>query len=108
VGTMASVEALAREVRRSGELYREFLRVPALSAGIYVLPAGGKDPQSPHREAEVYHVVRGRARFRHGETDRSVGPGDLLFVGPGESHRFHAIEEELVVLVVFGPAETPG
>jgi mannose-6-phosphate isomerase-like protein (cupin superfamily) len=103
---MTSINALVKEVRASGERYREFLRVPSLSAGVYVLPAGGTDPQTPHREAEVYHVVQGRARFRHGTVDRAVGPGDLLFVGPGESHRFHAIEEELVVLVVFGPAES--
>jgi len=104
---VTSIDSLVKEVLQSGERYREFLRVPSLSAGVYVLPAGGTDPQSPHREPEVYHVVRGRARFRHGEQDRPVGPGDLLFVGAGESHRFHAIEEELVVLVVFGPAESP-
>ncbi len=75
--------------------------------GCTLLPAGSTDPQSPHREPEVYHVVRGRARFRQGSEDRAVGPGDLLFVRAGESHRFHAIEEELVVLVVFGPAESP-
>ncbi len=103
---MTSIDALVKEVRHSGKRYHEFLRVPTLSAGVYVLPAGGTDPQSPHREPEVYHVVRGRARFRHGDQDRAVGPGDLLFVGAGESHRFHAIEEELVVLVVFGPAES--
>ena len=28
----------------SGKSYREFLRLPAMSAGLYVLPAGGTDP----------------------------------------------------------------
>ena len=28
--------------------------------GLYVLPAGGTDPQRPHNEDEMYYVVRGR------------------------------------------------
>ncbi len=31
-----------------------------MSAGIYVLPSGGTDPQNPHKEDELYYVVRGR------------------------------------------------
>ncbi len=103
---MSSVDALAHQMRQKGEGYREFLRVPTLSAGVYLLRPGQADPQRPHREPEVYHVVRGRGRFQHGDQDREVGPGELLFVGAGEPHRFHSIEEELVVLVVFGPAES--
>ena len=51
---------------KSAKLYREFLRVPAMSAGLYVLPAGAADPQRPHHEDEMYYVIRGRARFRAG------------------------------------------
>src|SRR5262245_14077686 len=40
-----------------GRLYLEFLSVPDLSAGIYELPAGGVDPQSPHAEDELYYVI---------------------------------------------------
>ncbi len=29
----------------SNKLYLEFLKVPNLSMGLYVLPAGGRDPQ---------------------------------------------------------------
>jgi len=39
------VEEIDRERAQAGKLYREFLRVPAMSAGLYVLPAGGNDPQ---------------------------------------------------------------
>ena len=38
----------------SGKLYHEFLRVPDMSAGLYILPAGSKDPQQPHSEDEMY------------------------------------------------------
>jgi mannose-6-phosphate isomerase-like protein (cupin superfamily) len=89
----------------SGRPYLEFLRVPDLSAGLYVLGAGEVDGQSPHAEDELYLVVSGRARFRASGASRTVGPGTVLFVPAREPHAFHDIEEELRILVVFGPAE---
>jgi mannose-6-phosphate isomerase-like protein (cupin superfamily) len=88
------------------KLYQEFLRVPAMSAGLYVLPAGAADPQRPHHEDEMYYVVRGRGRFRAGDEDREVSAGSLLFVAAEVEHRFYDIREELVVLVFFAPAES--
>jgi mannose-6-phosphate isomerase-like protein (cupin superfamily) len=99
-------ELLAQR-QRSQRAYLEFLRVPALSAGLYALPAGAADPQSPHREDEVYLVVAGRASFRAGAEDHPVGPGTLIFVEAGLEHRFHSITEDLAVLVLFAPAECP-
>jgi len=90
---------------QGGRLYHEFVRTHDLSVGLYVLPAGATDPQGPHTEDEVYHVVAGRARISVGDEDRVVHAGSVVFVGADAPHRFHDIEEELVVLVVFGPAE---
>ena len=64
----------------SGKSYREFLRVPSMSAGMYVLPAGATDPQRPHHEDEMYFVVRGKARFKAGDEDREISAGSVLFV----------------------------
>ena len=90
---------------QSGKRYREFLRVPAMSAGVYVLPAGGTDPQSPHKEDEMYYVVRGSARMRAGSEDQTVSAGSIIFVAAGVEHRFYDITEELGMLVFFAPAE---
>jgi mannose-6-phosphate isomerase-like protein (cupin superfamily) len=91
---------------QSGKRYSEFLRVPAMSAGVYVLPVGGADPQSPHREDEMYYVVRGRARMRAGSEDQAVSDGSIIFVAAGVEHRFYDITEKLIVLVFFAPAES--
>jgi mannose-6-phosphate isomerase-like protein (cupin superfamily) len=91
---------------QSGKRYLEFLRVPALSAGVYVLPAGGSDLQSPHKEDEMYYVVRGRARMRAGSKDQAVSEGSIIFVAAEIEHRFYDITEELMVLVFFAPAES--
>ena len=97
---------LLQQRTQLGKLYLEFLRVPAMSAGFYVVPAGGTDPQKPHKEDEVYYVVRGRARMRVGAEDEAVGEGSIIFVAANVEHHFYDISEELVVLVFFAPAES--
>jgi mannose-6-phosphate isomerase-like protein (cupin superfamily) len=91
---------------QSGKRYLEFLRAPALSAGVYVLSAAGADAQSPHKEDEMYYVLRGRARMRAGSEDQAVSEGSIIFVAAGVEHRFYEIAEELTVLVFFAPAES--
>ena len=99
------LDDLEAERGASGRRYLEFVSVPALSLGLYVLPAGGVDAQEPHGEDEAYFVLRGRARISVGNEVRAVRPGSVVFVGATVPHRFHDIEEELALLVAFGPAE---
>ena len=101
--TLSEIE---QQRAKSGKLYREFLRVPSMSAGLYVLPAGSTDPQGPHHEDEMYYVIRGRARFCAGADEREISAGSVLFVAAEVEHRFYNIAEELAVLVFFAPAES--
>ena len=89
----------------SNKLYLEFLKVPDLSMGLYVLPAGGTDPQSPHTEDEVYYVVSGKANITVAEESRAVQSGSVVYVAKNVAHHFHSIEEELTLLVFFAPTE---
>lgn len=99
------IEELMEQQRRSGQRYAEFLRLPALSVGLYHLEAGATDPQSPHTEDEVYYVVSGKAMIRVAGEDRAVRAGSIVFVQRDVEHRFHSIEEALDVIVFFAPAE---
>ena len=90
---------------RAGRLYHEFLRVPAMSVGLYRLPAGATDSQKPHEQDELYLVLEGRGAFVVGEERRPVTAGSLLFVPGRAEHRFVDIEEDLSILVVVAPAE---
>lgn len=98
-------DELEKQRELSGKSYLEFLRVPALSAGVYALPAGSTDRQQPHQEDEVYYIVRGQAKMRVAAEDRQVQLGSIIFVAAGVPHCFHTITEELCVLVFFAPAE---
>jgi mannose-6-phosphate isomerase-like protein (cupin superfamily) len=104
--TFASLRDIEEQRAQSGKPYREFLRVPAMSAGLYVLPSGATDLQKPHGEDEIYYVVRGRARFKAGAEDREVSAGSVIFVAAEVGHSFYDITEELAVLVIFAPAES--
>lgn len=99
------IDDLSRQCGESSRRYLEFLRVPALSAGVYIVPKGGIDLQEPHHEDEIYYVVGGRARMQTGSDHAEVRPGSVIFVEAELEHRFYEIEEELQVLVFFAPAE---
>jgi quercetin dioxygenase-like cupin family protein len=85
--------------------YLELLRENSMSLGLYVLPSGAFDEQWPHSEDEVYVVLAGRSLFTAGDLTRPVKPGDTIFVPAGVAHKFHAIGEELRLIVVFSPPE---
>jgi mannose-6-phosphate isomerase-like protein (cupin superfamily) len=105
VSAVFEVEKLLADVAPNRR-YHQFLRIPAMSSGIYVLPAGATDKQTPHKQDEIYYLVRGKAKIIIGAEEHSVGEGSVIFVEAGREHRFFNVEQELVVLVIFAPAES--
>tara|TARA_Y100001934_G_C12329763_1_gene764456 strand:+ start:350 stop:691 length:342 start_codon:yes stop_codon:yes gene_type:complete len=81
--------------------YKEFLRVPHLSCGIYHLQAGSQDMQTPHDEDEMYYVLEGRARLQVGGEIQDIQPGTILYVRATAEHSFFEIEEDMTLLVFF-------
>jgi mannose-6-phosphate isomerase-like protein (cupin superfamily) len=100
------LQQIIEEHAKGGKLYREFLRVPDMSMGLYVLPKGATDPQAPHGEDEAYFVVSGKAQIKVEGEDRNVQAGSIVYVTKNIDHRFHSIEEDLTLLVFFAPAES--
>lgn len=98
------VRELLEQQQQSRELYLEFLRNSDLNCGLYVLPAASTDPQQPHDEDEVYYVIQGSGSFTADGVESNVNPGTILFVKKGIEHRFHSIQEDLVILVFFASA----
>jgi mannose-6-phosphate isomerase-like protein (cupin superfamily) len=99
------IEELINRRERAGRPYLEFLRVPAMSAGLYVLETHAEDHQPAHTEDEVYYILSGRGKIRVGTKDYPVEPGSIVYVPADVDHRFHSITERLTVLVFFAPAE---
>jgi len=101
-----SIEDIQRQRAEQANAYLEFLRIPSMSAGVYVLAPGSTDLQSLHLQDEMYYIIRGKARMRAGSEDQSVQNGSVIFVAAHAEHCFYDIQEELTVLVFFAPAET--
>jgi mannose-6-phosphate isomerase-like protein (cupin superfamily) len=101
------LEELAKQQADQAGPYYEFLRRPAVSMGLYVLPAGGQDLQHPHGADEVYVVVSGRATLQVEGENRDVRAGTVVSVDQGVAHHFVDVTEDLQVLVVFAPPERP-
>jgi len=74
------IEKLMGVQKAGGRPYLEFLRIPAMSAGVYFLPKGANDGQRPHREDEIYHVVKGKAKMVIGGEHSAVAAGAGIFV----------------------------
>jgi mannose-6-phosphate isomerase-like protein (cupin superfamily) len=87
--------------------YRELLRRPGFSMGVYHLATDGEDHQHPHESDEVYIVQSGRAVLRVEGEDHPVGPGSVVSVDRGAEHGFTDITEDLTILVMFAPPEIP-
>lgn len=99
---------LAQQHLASPRRYLEALRGTQLSVGLYKLRRGQEDEQAPHHEEEAYVVLEGRGRFRLGDEDVAVGPGHVFTVPARVEHRFHSIEEDMLLLVFFAPPEGAG
>lgn len=102
------LEGLRAAHAEGGEAYHRFLDEPSLSAGLYVLPAGGTDRQSAHRLDEVYSIISGRATLVIGAQRIAAGPGDVFYVKRGIDHHFEEIEQRLEVLVLFSKESVRG
>ena len=92
--------------RDAARTYLEFLRVPSLSTGLYVLARGAMDTQRPHDEDEVYFILAGRAQLDVDGDVRPVQTGSVVYVEKHVPHRFVEITEELRILVFFAPSES--
>jgi len=92
---------LVTQQEESGQAYFEFIRNSSLSTGVYALPAGGVDRQTPHEADEVYFIIRGKGVVNVAGEDRAVAPGSIISVAAGVEHFFHLITEDLMILVFF-------
>jgi mannose-6-phosphate isomerase-like protein (cupin superfamily) len=102
----AELDDAVAQARAAPDRYAaEVLRSDLLSVGLYLVPAGGVDDQTPHLEDEVYYAVSGRGTLRVGSEDHPVRQGTLLFVPAAEVHFFHDVTEELVLVVFWAPPE---
>lgn len=85
--------------------FREFLRAPALSLGLFAVGPGHADSQEPHKHDEVYVVAAGRATLIIDGVGTAVSAGSIAYVPAGVPHRFVDVIGNLRAFVMFAPPE---
>lgn len=61
---------------------REFLRVPALSPGLFAVGSGHSDSPEPHQQDEVYVVAAGHATLIVAGARTAVAAGSIAYCPP--------------------------
>jgi mannose-6-phosphate isomerase-like protein (cupin superfamily) len=100
---MSVKKALELVAASGNERYGVLLEHGTLEIGFYA--PSGTDPQRPHDQDEVYVVHAGTGTFVNGDDEQPFGPGDVLFVAAGATHRFRDFSDDFGAWVVFyGPS----
>lgn len=101
----ATVDEAAAKLPESGEgSLRSATLLKRGSLLVELYAPRGEDPQTPHKQDEVYVVVSGSGYFFNGEDRHPFGPGDVLFVPAGVPHRFEKFTDDFQTWVIFyGP-----
>ncbi|OSQ35253.1 cupin [Thalassospira mesophila] len=74
------------------------------SMSVEIYAPDKSDPQTPHRQDELYIVQSGSGMFYRGGSHCPFGAGDVLFVPAGIDHRFEDFSDDFVTWVIFwGP-----
>ena len=96
-----SIDKVDEQRLLKGGPYLSFINENSLKTGLYVLPKGSDDKQSPHELDEVYYILEGKSKISVDGEVIDVNPGDVLFVKAQIEHRFLEIENDLKILVFF-------
>ncbi|MEW6750420.1 MAG: cupin domain-containing protein [Candidatus Latescibacterota bacterium] len=67
------------------------------------LAAGAEVPEHSHPHEQAGLVLAGRLRFRIGQEERTVGPGDAFIIPPNVAHWGVVEEGPVRVLDLFSP-----
>jgi mannose-6-phosphate isomerase-like protein (cupin superfamily) len=57
-------------------------------------PGFGPPLHNHHNQLEIFHIIRGKHKFRLGEEEIEAGPGDCVLVPAGVAHTFKNIDSE--------------
>ena len=62
------------------------------------------DTQTPHKQDEIYIIIKGHSKFYRDGERVSCKKGDVLFVPAGMEHYFENFSDDFAVWVIFyGP-----
>ena len=87
-------EALKQLYQAHGQLFAKVMSHGTMSIEIY--QPIKTDPQTPHKQDELYVVISGSGVFMNNEERTTFKQGDVLFVKAGIKHRFENFTDDFM------------
>ena len=84
---------------------RQVLDTERMTVARLVLKAGAVVPEHNHEHEQVANALEGRLRFRIGEEEREVGPGESVVVPSNAPHEVIVIEDAVVLEMFSRPRD---
>ena len=102
---MLSLQDAAEHLPDDPAVFRFYygLRHGTMKLGLYA--PRKRDTQGPHRQDELYIVIRGSGYFVKGTERRPCAAQDVIFVEAGTHHHFEEFSEDFATWVIFWGAE---
>jgi len=85
----------------------EKIGAPTFSMRVFEIQPGGHTPLHEHDWEHEVFILRGRGKVQGGMQQAEFGPGDVIFIPPGERHQFVNDGEEVVRLICCVPNRGP-
>ena len=92
-------DALNQLEQSNGAFFTKVMGHGSMSVEIY-RPVKN-DPQTPHKQDELYVIISGTGDFLNDGKRVSFNPGDVLFVPAGIEHRFENFTDDFSTWVIF-------
>jgi mannose-6-phosphate isomerase-like protein (cupin superfamily) len=97
-----TLEEIMEKRDSNTNVWEQFLTVPTMRFGLYMLPASvGGDDSLTHDFVELNIVVNGTGTFSVGTDEIKIKPGTILYIEDGVGHNFHSITDDLDVLILW-------
>jgi len=100
-----NVASVAKQLAEDGEIETELMREVSFSLQVMRLEPGDEDPMHAHAEEEIYVINTGEATLVTEDESVEVTAGDVVHLGSGTDHQFVDFDDELVMTVMYAPAE---
>ncbi len=74
------------------------LKAETMEVGLFTYPANTQAKEHAHPNEQVMVILKGRGKWKVGDEEKILGPGELVYMKPNVPHSLQALEEELQVI----------
>jgi len=74
------------------------LKAETMEVGLFTYPANTQAKEHAHPNEQVMVVLKGRGKWKVGDEEKVLGPGELVYMPPNVPHSLQTLDEELQII----------